>query len=233
MEEKVKHVDNNNSSDVAADAGRITINCYTDPLCCWSWASHPHWNKLKQDYPDAIRWNYIMGGMIPDWKSYNDPMNAVSKPLQMGPVWMHAAQITNIPIHYSIWHEDPPSSSYPACIAVKCASSQSALAGELYFYAVQQALMVEGQNIARTEVLFKVAERVTAEHPTDFDLTLFQDAWTNEQGLRAFREDIKQARYHKIGRFPALTITDTTGKGIIIVGYRPYEALVQAFMQVC
>ncbi len=174
-----------------------------------------------------------MGGMIPDWKSYNDPMNAVSKPLQMGPVWMHAAQITNIPIHYSIWHEDPPSSSYPACIAVKCASSQSALAGELYFYAVQQALMVEGQNIARTEVLFKVAERVTAEHPTDFDLTLFQDAWTNEQGLRAFREDIKQARYHKIGRFPALTITDTTGKGIIIVGYRPYEALVQAFMQVC
>jgi len=123
MERKTAHLNNPDNSNVApTEAVCITINCYTDPLCCWSWASQSDWERLRNEYKNVIRWNYIMGGMIPDWKNYADPVSSVSNPLQMGPVWMHASQVTKTPMHYGIWHEDPPYSSYPACIAVKSAS---------------------------------------------------------------------------------------------------------------
>jgi predicted DsbA family dithiol-disulfide isomerase len=92
--------------------------------------------------------------------------------------------------------------------------------------------MVDGQNIAREDVLFKIAGTLAQEHPASFDLALFQQDWKNGHGQQAFREDLKQARFHKIGRFPTLTMTDSSGKGVIIVGYRPYAALEQAFRQV-
>src|SRR5690606_12765756 len=104
---------------------RVEIEFYTDPLCCWSWAFEPHWRRLRYEYQGKIVWRYRLGGMLPDWKSYNDPINTVSRPIQMGPVWTDASHLSGMPIDSLLWFYNPPESSYPACIAVKCAQLQS------------------------------------------------------------------------------------------------------------
>jgi predicted DsbA family dithiol-disulfide isomerase len=167
-----------------------------------------------------------MGGMIPHWKSYNDPLNSVTKPIQMGPVWMHASEVTHVKMKYSIWHEDPPSSSYPPCIAVKTVGLQSKVAGDQYLYNIRKALMEDGKNISKTEVLFALAKELESD---TFDFSLFETDWENGKGTESFRSDLQKTKFHSIGRYPTLTMQNSSGKGIIIVGYRPFEVLEQAF----
>lgn len=100
-------------------ADRVEITFYTDPLCCWSWAFEPQWRKLQYQFRDEIVFRYIMTGMLPSWKNYSDPFYSVSRPQQMGPVWLEASSSSGMIINSKIWVNDPPASSYPACIAVK------------------------------------------------------------------------------------------------------------------
>lgn len=214
------------SPDKIHKAGQVKIAFYTDPLCCWSWAFEQHWQKLLENYSEHISYEYVMGGLIPSWKNYNDPLNSVSKPIQMGPVWMHASEVTQVKMKYNIWHEDPPSSSYPACIAVKTVGLQSKFAEEQYLLHIRKALMEGGLNISKSEILLDVARNLTID---SFSFERFLDDWKLEKGKEPFRNDLQKTKYHSIGRFPSLTMQNKKGKGIILVGYRPYESLAQAF----
>jgi putative protein-disulfide isomerase len=144
-------------------AGMVDITYYTDPLCCWSWAMETSWQKLLSTLRDEINYRYCMAGMLPSWDAYHDTLNAVTRPVQMGPVWMHARQMSGVPINDRIWITDPPASSYPACIAVKCAEMQSRMLGEKYLYKLREAVMMNGQNIAKTEVLQSIATTLSSE----------------------------------------------------------------------
>ena len=213
-------------------ADRVTVTYYTDPLCCWSWALEPHWEKLKEVYHDRIEWNYVMGGMIQDWKSYNDPMNSINRPIQFGPVWMHASQISGVPMDYSIWHKDPPASSFPSCIAVKCASLQSPRAGELLLSKLREAVMTQGLNIAKQAIIFKIAETTASANPGLLNYNRFEADWKNGSGMEAFNEDLQRTRFLRIGRYPTLTFTTgKASKGIMITGYRPYDVLNEGLRQ--
>ena len=215
----------------ATTADRVMVTYYTDPLCCWSWAIEPHWKKLREEFRGSIDWKYIMCGMLQDWQTYNDPMNAITKPVQFGPVWMHASQVSGVAIDFSIWHRDPPESSFPASLAVKCAMLQSPLAGELLLYDLREAVMTKGLNIAREPVIFSIARQLAENQPDVLDLGQFQLAWSGSEATDAFREDLQKARFLKIGRYPTFTFTNRSSKGIIITGYRPYEVLKEALGQ--
>ena len=210
---------------------RVEIEYYTDPLCCWSWAFEPQWRRLRYEYGGILAWRYRMGGLLPNWESFIDPMNTVEKPIQMGPVWMEAQHISGMPINNRIWFENPPESSYPACIAVKCAELQSADASEVFLRRTREAVMIEGRDISKQEVLLTIGRELSEQLPGIFDFQQFSKDLKEEAGIEKFREDLQKARYHQISRFPALTIRVPGGKGVLIVGYRPYEALVTALEQ--
>lgn len=220
-----KEVQENPNNEWKKD--RLIVHYYTDPLCCWSWAFEKTWQQFQEEFGDKISVQYILCGMIPDWNTYSDPMNNVSRPLQMGPVWMHASQVSHTPIDYAIWHEDPPASSYPSCIAVKCAALQSADIERQYLYKVREAVMVRKMNIARDEVLRALAHEL-AETTSNFDVLQFENDLKQGRGKAAFRSDLQNAAFHKIGRYPTLTMTPSSGEAIIMVGYRPYSALLEA-----
>jgi putative protein-disulfide isomerase len=227
VHQKQSHLLKNQNNNLPV--GQVKINFYTDPLDCWSYAFEKHWEELLHRYNDEIEYRYVLCGMIPDWKTYSDPMNSVSKPIQMGPVWMHASEVTHVKMKYSLWHEDPPSSSYPACIAVKTAGLQSDRAEKLFLNAVRSACMNDGLNIAKQSVLISLAENLKDDH---FDPTRFKEDWSKQKGLEPFRADLQKARFHSIGRFPTLTLQNRKNEGIIIVGYRPFEVLEQAFLKI-
>jgi putative protein-disulfide isomerase len=230
-QQKQKHPEQKNPSRAMHNTDRLIVHYYTDPLCCWSWAFEKQWSRFLEEYSSKIDVRYIMCGMLPDWKTYNDPINSVSRPLQMGPVWMHASQVSGTEMNYSIWHKDPPASSYPSCIAVKCAALQSAKAERLYLFKVREAVMVREMNIAKEEVLLTLARELATEEPDQFDAIQFELDLKAGKGKNAFREDLKQASFHKIGRYPTLTMADPQGKAIMMVGYRPYNVLMEAVGQ--
>jgi putative protein-disulfide isomerase len=211
-------------------ADRISIVYYTDPLCCWSWAFEPQWRRLRYEYAGNIDWQYRLGGLLPDWRHFHDPFFSVSRPQQMGPVWMEARLQSGQPMNDRIWVDDPPSSSYPACIAVKCAQAQSDAAGEKYLRRLREALMLDGKNIARQDILFQLAEELSKEEP-DFHLPSFEEAYQNGTGRAAFQQDLEASRFQGISRFPCLTLQYPGKEGLMIVGYRPYPVLLDALRQ--
>lgn len=223
---------NQNASDASQYADRVNIVYYTDPLCCWSWALECHWQRLLAEHPDRITYSYCMAGMIPDWQKFSDPVNSVNRPVQMGPVWMDVKYLTQTQIDDSIWVKDPPLSSYPACIAVKACGLQSALTEELFLRRIRRAVMTEGRNISRTDVLLDLAKEVSQQFPNVLDVDQFGSDINSEVSRQAFRNDLAKVRYHQIGRYPSITMSIKGGKSLILTGYRPYEILEQAFQAI-
>jgi putative protein-disulfide isomerase len=209
-----------------SQAGLINITYYTDPLCCWSWAFEPEWQKLLAHFDGKLTWHYCMGGLLPSWNNYHDEINSISRPLQMGPMWMHAAELTGVDIRHDIWAKDPPASSYPACIAVKCVELQSIKAAEQYLFLLREACMVKGENIAKQNVLTSTAELLLKDESIEFDIEKFTSHLLGSEGREAFRKDLQEVKYRGINRFPSLLIKDAN-RAKLVTGYRSFETIAE------
>lgn len=205
---------------------RLNITYFTDPLCCWSWVFEPVWQQLRDDLAPVLTYRYCMGGMLPSWDKYHDTLNAVTRPIQMGPVWLHAKHMSGIYINDRLWFSDPPASSYPACVAVKSAGMQSAVAEERYLYKLREAALVKGKNIAKKEVLLKAACELAEELPTSFSYDIFSKQLTSTEASNQFKSDLERVRLCGISRFPSLLIrVEGKEQSVILTGNRPYDAV--------
>lgn len=172
-----------------------------------------------------------MGGLLPSWHHFADGLNAVNRPAQMGPIWMEASHISGQPINNRIWIENPPASSYLACIAVKCIELQSLFLGEKYLRLLREAVMLRDENIALQSVLLKVAEALVEKYGDQFDLTQFKEDLKSERGQAAFRADLDEVQRRGINRFPSLVFSRANHPSLLITGYRPYTALLDVLNQ--
>jgi putative protein-disulfide isomerase len=204
---------------------RLHVTYFTDPLCCWSWGFEPQLRRLRHGYAGHIAWRIRMGGMIPTWTSFDDPLNSVHRPGQMGPLWLMASRQTGMPMEVAIWNADPPHSSWPACLAVKAAEMQSPAASDLMLRALREAVMVEGRNIADDSVLLHEAAGLAERFPDLFSCERFEADFAGPEARRLLEDDVKEARYRDIGRFPALLLRRPGGPARLLVGWRPYSDL--------
>jgi predicted DsbA family dithiol-disulfide isomerase len=172
-----------------------------------------------------------MGGMLSGWDNYHDTLHAVSRPIQMGPVWMQARQLSGCELNDTIWFTDPPASSYPACVAVKCAALQSEQLAAQYLLKLRMAVMLQAKNIAKKEVLIAAAGELASENSL-FDLNKFTQQLTSQQVINAFRADMQEAKYRGIRRFPSLLLqVRNTKKSLLLTGNRPFEAVASCITQ--
>ena len=220
-----------NNPGTAQSADGIEMTFYTDPLCCWSWAMRPHWQQFLSFLTVPVNVTYKMAGLLPSWKHFNDTTNAISKPVQMGPEWMHARGVTGADIQEKIWVADPPASSFPACIAVIAAGCQSPVTGQEYLYQAQLAVMTQCRNVAKREVLLDIAARVHAIHP-DFDVAAFRKDLLGDKPRDIFRKDMQEAKFLNITRLPTIVFRSRRGPATITSGYQTTEMLVAAAKKV-
>jgi putative protein-disulfide isomerase len=204
----------------------IHVTYFTDPLCCWSWAAEPQMRKLRFHFRNHVTWENKFGGLIPSWDNFIDETNAVSRPAQMGPVWFHAEKVSGMPMAHKLWAIDPPASSFPACIAVKCVSIQSLAAGERYLRLLREACMIHGANIAKKDVLIRVAEPVVSFEPS-FDMDVFQNDLTGINGRQLLRSDLEVTKQWEVTRMPTLIIR-SDDKTIRVSGVKSYATLERA-----
>lgn len=101
----------------------------------------------------------------------------------MGPMWMHAKEISGMPINHNIWMRDPPSSSYPPCIAVKCAALQSSNVQENYLRLLREAFIIIAENISRHLTIFEISETLGKAHP-EFNVDRFRKEFYDDSGWR-------------------------------------------------
>jgi predicted DsbA family dithiol-disulfide isomerase len=180
---------------------------------------------------ERLAWRWRLGGMIPDWQRYQDPVNGVARPVQMGPLWIEARHLTGAVIDERIWVEDPPASSWPASIAVKAAALQSPAAGESLLHRLWRGAMAERRNIARPEVIRALAAEVAGSAPGLLDPDRLAADLATAQA--AFADDLKECRFREIARFPTLTLVRPADRaGAALVGFRPFEALADAVARV-
>ncbi len=203
----------------------IEITLYTDPLCCWSWGMQPQFQELQAEMKlSSSQVKYKMGGLLPSWNHFDDAVNSIRKPIQMGSEWHHAQAVSGRKINDKIWITDPPASSFPACIAVKCAELQSPPLGIQYFNNLQEAVMVKGKNIATTTVLLETALDLATDNPR-FNLFRFREDLLGEAGKAGFRRDLQECKYLNITRLPTILFRSADSRSIILTGYQSMESL--------
>jgi putative protein-disulfide isomerase len=204
---------------------QVEIVYYTDPLCCWSWAMEPAWRKLQYEFAGHLAVRYCMGGLLPGWQNFHDTLYSISRPIQMGPVWMEAGHRSGMPVNTQVWIKDPPASSYLACIAVKSADLQSAEAGARYLRQLREAIMLEGRNIAVLSVLLDIAAKFSELYPELLNIHRFKKDIIGGMGKEAFQKDLQEVQYNSITRFPALIFRQPGQPSLITTGNQPYIVL--------
>lgn len=123
-----------------------------------------------------------------------------------------------------------PATSYPACLAVKCAGRQGEEVGALYLLAVRTAAQ-QGRDLTQPAGLLAVAGELAAQAPTVFDAAVFGRDMAAHAGAAALLDDARQARQHGIGVYPAIVVVRDNGAGKVLAGHWSYDALLQALAQ--
>lgn len=206
---------------------KFTIEYFTDPLCCWSWAFEPQLRKLRFLLKDRLHINYVMGGLLRDWKKFNDQMNDVCRPAQLGPLWMQARHMSGQPINENIWVSNPIDTSYLACMAVKAAAIQSQIAEEAILRKLREAVMMNKKNIGEIDVILEIADELQKSKVLKKEK--FRKDFFSDNVSELFKQDLDRTKANGISRFPSLLIT-YKNKTYQITGYRPFTELKKTFL---
>lgn len=155
----------------------LSVTCYTDPACPWSWAAEPAVRVLEARFDARMAITYVMGGLA---REFSDPRASLGK-------WLDAAAASGMAVDGRIWLERPPHSSYPACLAVKAADEQGL--GAALLRRVRLALFCQRRPCDRPEGLSDLAREVPGMDMDRFAVDLQSNAITE-----AFANDLERVR---------------------------------------
>ena len=150
---------------------------YTDPACPYSWAAEPAVRRLLVEFAGGLTITYVMGGLAREFRRPLETMRHV----------MDAAAESAMPTDPRLWLDAPPSSSYPACQAVKAAAEQGL--DVPYLRVVREGLMVDRRKLDTADALIDAARRVPGLDVERFAIDLRSHAIAE-----AFGADLERAR---------------------------------------
>jgi len=155
------------------------------------------------EFGDQARITYVMGGLA---REFSEPVEALRAVLD-------AAAHSGMPVDPRVWLDAPPTSSYPACQAVKAAAEQR-LDGA-YLRVLREGIMCERRTLDTVDALVEAARGVVG-----LDVARFASALRSSATVEAFGKDVQQAQavpaeHHADGAgrvaFPSFVICDARG----------------------
>ena len=189
----------------------VQVRFYTDPACPWSWAAEPALRRLMWEFEGELDFVWVMGGLARRYgREYRDEEGRIGQ----GPDcyadlishWLGVAADGLMPTDPRIWTENPLTSTYPACQAVKAASEQGWEAGYRYLRRVREGIMFERRKLDHPEAL--KAEAAPAKIDRErFEIDLFSEATTE-----AFGADLEEVRNPPDAAREAGAVRRTEGK---------------------
>ena len=203
-------------SSESGEPPKLDIFYYTDPDCSWSWALEPVVKKIREEYGGQLSFTHKMGGFEDKWVDFFDVVNHVGQPEQVALHWAAVSKRSGMPIDERIWFEDPPTSTYPGCIAYKAAVLQDETQAQDYLRKLREAVLTERRNIEHKNNLFTLAEE------TGLDIDRFREDFLTGPAQGSFYEDLEEGRGRGITSCPTIVVRNTLGQEKTIIGYRPY-----------
>jgi putative protein-disulfide isomerase len=171
----------------------IHVRFYTDPACPWSWAGEPAIRRLMWEFEAELEFTWVMGGLARRYgRDYRDEEGRIGH----GPDcftdlishWLDVAADGLMPLDPRIWKENPLSSTYPACQAVKAAAEQGPQAAYRYLRSVREGIMFERRKLDHADSLIAAAGRARIDRAR-FEIDLRSHAITE-----AFGADLDEVR---------------------------------------
>lgn len=203
---------------------RVRVTEFTDPYCTWCWGAEPVVRRLREVYRDQLSVEYVMGGLAEDFEQFTDPAGDVASDGEVAPHWQAAAQQHGMPVDVSLWREDPPSSTYPACIAFEAAAFQGDERARAFLRRMREAGLACGANLERPEVVAGLADEV------GLDGEQFRADLDSEAAREAFEADRRSARQHGASSFPTFLLEFDDGRELLR-GYKPFAKFEKVFTQ--
>jgi putative protein-disulfide isomerase len=121
-------------------------------MCSWCWAYRPTWLQLRDNLPEGVIWQNVLGGLAPD----NDqPMPDKLKNMIQGH-WRQIQSTIGTEFNFDFWTTcQPRRDTYKACRAVIAAVHQQA--EEAMIEAIQKAYYLRAMNPSIPETLADLA----------------------------------------------------------------------------
>jgi hypothetical protein len=132
--------------------------------------------RVLARFGDGVEVRYVMGGLA-----------RRIEPLRMLGHVLDAAAESAMPVDPRLWLEHPPSSSYPACLAVKAAAEQGRAGA--YLRRAREGLMCERRKLDTTDALVDLARGVEGLDVARFAIDLASNAI-----VEAFGADLERTR---------------------------------------
>jgi len=199
----------------------LEIVAYTDPYCTWCWGSEPILRHLQEAYGDRLSIRSVMGGLVEDSKTFNDPMNGIGGPNWLQAIadhWVEASQRHGMPVAVTEFVKTPLSSTWPSNIAYEAAKLQDVTLANRYLRRLREVAATEGAGLDQVELLADLAQE------SRLDRGRFMADFKG-QAEDEFARDQRECRQRDVRGFPTfLVIVD--GKERLARGYRTYEQMV-------
>ena len=164
-------------------------------MCSWCWAYRPTLLQLRENLPEEIRWQNVLGGLAPD----NDqPMPEQTRLMVQGH-WSTIQSSVGTEFNFEFWTKcQPRRDTYKACRAVIAASCQQA--EEEMIEAIQRAYYLQAMNPSEPETLAELAAGL------GLDRSLFVKDFDSEQTeIELDRQLLLRAKLN-VRSFPSLVL---------------------------
>ncbi|MFA5692850.1 MAG: DsbA family protein [Acholeplasmataceae bacterium] len=172
---------------------------FTDPICSACYIFEDTLESFLNKYQHEFDYRVIMGGLVPDENSFNDPRNGIFSSKDVAKHWLEFSKHFNVPINVDMWENDPMKSSLPPSYAFKVAELEDKAKANKFLKSLRIAVFKDGLNIERKELILKLANKhgLNGKYIVDNMDTL---------GKKLFLEEISWMQKLGVRGFPALVI---------------------------
>ncbi|MDO5095110.1 MAG: DsbA family protein [Peptostreptococcaceae bacterium] len=206
----------------------ILIKCFTDPICTWCWGSEPLLRKLETHFPNQIRLEHIMGGLVDDIHGFMDEGNniggnsAAEFNRQVAAHWLEASAKHKMPVNsadFNLFSDEYPS-TFPQNIAYKAAQLTDESKADLFLYNLRLASAAEARLSSHREVLLEIAAE------SKLNTEQFAEHLADGSAERNFEKDLQEAAAYGVSVFPTYVL-EMDNRQISARGYVRFEQFVE------
>lgn len=222
----------------------IDVTCYTDPGCSWAWGSEGKLRRLQFEFPERLRWRFVMGGLIGDIAVYAPALADEKGGPRLARYWQNIATHTGAPTPADM----PRSyrSTDPACRAVKAAERQGADAGLRVLRRLRESIFILCRPTDTDEEIMAAVRRVPGLDEREFVRDLhdpaveaaYREDWEETRRPNDYARNLEDDGSPGIGKareteghwryvFPTLIFRGPAGE-CTAPGWQPYDAYVAA-----
>lgn len=205
---------------------KITLYYVTDPICSHCWALEPVLRRFEKQYGQYIKFQTVMGGLLPNWDGFADRANGIGSPADVAGHWREVGEHTRMPIDGTLWLDNPIQSSFPPSRVFKVIQQQSDELANTYLRRAREAVFAFNKNIADDQVLIEIVNQMGL----DGESIVKEAALESSQQL--LEQDFALAGSLGVRGFPTVIMVNEENKGVKIVGQRSLEFYAQGLQQV-